>query len=85
MQNRYTLWQNLAVLIICILGFIYAIPNIFVDEPAIQLSPVKYGHEISPEKLSQINNALDKSNINVKDSSRQAKDVFFRLIQNDPF
>lgn len=45
MQNKYPLWKNLMLIIIAVVGFIYAIPNLYTENPVVQISsetPVDY-------------------------------------------
>jgi len=37
-MNKYPLWKNLLIVFIAILGFIYAAPNFYAHDPAIQIS-----------------------------------------------
>jgi len=50
MQNRYPLWKNITLILIAILGFIYAIPNLYSEDPAVQISSDK---PIDTQQLSQ--------------------------------
>lgn len=38
MQNRFPLWKNLLILIVLLIGLIYALPNLFGDDPSVQVS-----------------------------------------------
>ena len=38
MQNRFPFWKNLIILIILFVGIIYALPNIYGNDPSVQLS-----------------------------------------------
>ena len=38
MQNKYPLWKNLALIAIAIIGLIYAIPNLYSEDPVVQVS-----------------------------------------------
>ncbi|MDF1678397.1 MAG: protein translocase subunit SecD [Legionellaceae bacterium] len=38
MQNKYPLWKNITLVLLVLVGLIYAIPNIFTEEPAVQVS-----------------------------------------------
>lgn len=38
MQNKYPLWKNLMLVAIAVIGLIYAIPNLYTEEPAVQVS-----------------------------------------------
>lgn len=38
MQNKYPLWKNLLLIFIAIIGFIYALPNLYTENPVVQIS-----------------------------------------------
>ena len=38
MQNKYPLWKNLLLILIAVVGFIYAIPNLYTENPVVQIS-----------------------------------------------
>lgn len=55
--NIYPWWKTTMVLILCFLGFLYALPNIYPEDPAIQISSVK-GEALGERELSTIQSAL---------------------------
>lgn len=38
MLNKFPLWKNILIALIVTLGFVYALPNLYRDDPAIQIS-----------------------------------------------
>ncbi|MGQ0595182.1 MAG: protein translocase subunit SecD [Gammaproteobacteria bacterium] len=40
-MNRYPLWKNLLILTVLALGMVYALPNLYGDNPALQVNPVR--------------------------------------------
>lgn len=38
MQNKYPIWKNLLLIVIVAVGLIYAIPNLYSEDPAVQIS-----------------------------------------------
>ena len=38
MQNRYPLWKNVTLVLVALVAFIYTIPNLYSEEPAVQIS-----------------------------------------------
>ncbi len=40
-SNQYPAWKYLLLLVVIVLGLIYAAPNLFGDDPAVQVSPAK--------------------------------------------
>lgn len=64
MQNKYPLWKNLMLIIIAVIGFIYAIPNLYTENPVVQISsdaPVD-----KDELATQVETALKKAKIDFK-------------------
>ncbi len=41
MQNRFPLWKNLLIVLVLLVGLLYAIPNLFGEDPAVQVSPLR--------------------------------------------
>ena len=37
-MNRYPLWKNLLVLVVLLVAGLYALPNLYGDDPAVQIS-----------------------------------------------
>lgn len=38
MLNRYPLWKNLMVIFLVAIGVLYALPNLYGEDPAVQIS-----------------------------------------------
>ncbi len=41
MQNRFPLWKNLLIVLVLLVGLLYALPNLFGEDPAVQVSPLR--------------------------------------------
>lgn len=66
MQNKYPLWKNLMLIVIAVIGFIYAIPNLYTENPVVQISAEKVeDREQLETRVSTIlrENKLDYSQI----------------------
>lgn len=62
-MNRYPLWKNLLILAAVITGFIYALPNIYAPDPAIQITGVRGGINVDDSVMTQATERLDEENI----------------------
>lgn len=83
MHNRYPLWKNLLVVVILALGLIYAAPNLFHPDPAVQISGESGATAMSQVVLDQAVGALDQAGIGVKSAEFNAGAVLIRLTQRD--
>jgi len=66
MQNRFPLWKNLLVLIIFVVGIIYALPNLYGDDPSVQVSSTR-PDKLAQEQANQIESAIKAAGFAVKD------------------
>lgn len=53
MLNRYPLWKYLMVIVVIAIGFLYAAPNLYGEDPALQVSASR-GAEVKLETLDQV-------------------------------
>ncbi|MBI4204181.1 MAG: protein translocase subunit SecD [Betaproteobacteria bacterium] len=62
-MNRYPLWKNLLIVISLVLGFVYALPNLFGEVPAVQVSPLKAGLKADASLMNRVEDALKQGNL----------------------
>ena len=65
MQNHFPLWKNLLVLIVFAVGIIYALPNLYGDDPSVQVSST-HPAKLVQEQANQIESAIKTAGFNVK-------------------
>lgn len=61
MPNKYPLWKNSLLLVLLVLGFLYAAPNLFPEQPAVQISPSTVIVHANMKALQARVNALIKT------------------------
>ena len=61
-MNRYSLWKYLFIIAIIAVGCLYALPNLYGKDPALQVSAAR-GAEISELTRYSVEDALDKASI----------------------
>jgi preprotein translocase subunit SecD len=59
--NHYPLWKNILVTLVVVLGVIYALPNLFGEAPALQISSVK--GEIDTQTITKVEETLSAAQI----------------------
>ncbi|MGV8843431.1 MAG: protein translocase subunit SecD [Pseudomonas sp.] len=85
MLNKYPLWKYLLILAVLTLGFIYSAPNLYPDDPAIQISGASASLIIEPADLQRASQALTEAGIAVKATSLadQGKSGLLRLADSE--
>lgn len=77
-MNRYALWKYLLILIIVVIGVIYALPNIYGSNPALQISSTR-GTDISELTELQVQVALDEAGITAESMELQENSLFIHF------
>ena len=62
-MNRYPFWKYLLILFAIGLGFIYATPNLYTPDPAIQISGQSSALVIDDDVLNKVSTALEREGI----------------------
>lgn len=66
-SNQYPAWKYLLLVVVTVIGILYAMPNIFGDDPAVQVSPAK-SVEFNEQTRTQVAGILENANLAVKSS-----------------
>ena len=67
-MNRYALWKYILILLIVLIGLVFALPNIYGKDPALQISPSRAA-EVDEYTELQVNTALEEAGIQAKSIS----------------
>ncbi|MDA5497653.1 protein translocase subunit SecD [Yersinia aleksiciae] len=62
MLNRYPLWKYLMLIVVIFVGLLYALPNLYGEDPAVQITGAR-GIAASETTLVQVRDVLEKDNI----------------------
>ncbi|MPW27470.1 protein translocase subunit SecD [Agarivorans sp. B2Z047] len=65
MLNRYPWWKNLMVIAVIAIGFLYATPNLYGEDPAVQVSGTR-GAQVELAQLDEIRNFLTEQSIDFR-------------------
>ncbi|WP_080686612.1 protein translocase subunit SecD [Mannheimia granulomatis] len=82
MLNRFPLWKNLMVIFVIAIGALYALPNLYGEDPSVQISGTR-GQEATPETLAQVQSTLSSMNIQPKSAVLENGSILVRLEQDD--
>lgn len=78
MLNKYPLWKSLMVLFIVAFGALYALPNKYGEDPAVQISG-KRSVEVSARTLDSVKAALEENAISFTNVSLEQSQVLIRF------
>ncbi|MGE8498306.1 MAG: protein translocase subunit SecD [Pseudomonas sp.] len=83
MLNKYPLWKYLLILAVLVVSLIYSAPNLYPDDPAIQVSGASSAQTIEQADLDRVSKALADAGIEVKASSvgEQGRSGLLRLVR----
>lgn len=82
-MNRYPLWKNMLVVVAILIAALYAFPNLFGQDPSVEISASSKTAEISDGSLAQFKSLLDGENIPVKRIDRLEDRVRVRFNSNE--
>jgi preprotein translocase subunit SecD len=83
MLNKYPLWKYLLILVVLGIGFVYSAPNLYPDDPAIQLTGASTALKVEQADLARAEQALKEAGIAVKASSLSDKGALLRLTRQE--
>ena len=62
MLNRYPLWKNIMVILVVAIGLLYSLPNIYGEDPAVQISGTR-GQQATSARLSDVQTLLNENQL----------------------
>ncbi len=77
-MNRYPAWKYLLIVTILVVGTFYALPNLFGEDPALQITSAR-GFALPPDLEANITDALLVENIKYKGREQQGNRLLFRF------
>ena len=85
MLNKYPLWKYVLILAVLAIGFIYSAPNLYPDDPAIQVSGASTALQVTDADLERASKALKDAGIAVKGATlaQNGKGGLLRLASKD--
>ena len=83
-MNRYPLWKYLTIFLCVAIGVFYALPNLYPDDPAVQISGSSSAARMGEQQLKVAVSALSAAGIAVKDTevSSRGDSLLIRLTDN---
>ncbi|MBD1555762.1 protein translocase subunit SecD [Vibrio sp. S9_S30] len=82
MLNRYPLWKYLMVMLLILVSALYALPNIYGEDPAIQVTGAR-GASVDVSTLDAITEVLEKENLPKKSIALENGSILVRFLDTD--
>ncbi|CDH30513.1 preprotein translocase, auxillary membrane component (General Secretory Pathway) [Xenorhabdus bovienii str. Jollieti] len=82
MLNRYPLWKYLMLIAAILIGLLYALPNLYGEDPAVQITGAR-GIAASEKTLDQVRNVLEKEQIKSKSIALENGAILARFNNSD--
>ena len=99
-MNRYPIWKYAIILIALAVGALYALPNLFGESPAVQVSSAKVAFKVDSSTLAKVEESLKaagltpdqvtldggsiKARFSNTESQLKAKDAIQKTLNPDP-
>lgn len=83
MLNRYPLWKYLLILIVLLVGLVYSLPNLYPEDPAVQISSAQGDSTLDETQLERVQQSLRDAGIGIKAIERDEARVLIRLADAD--
>lgn len=82
-MNRYPLWKYLLILGVLALACVYAAPNLYAPDPAVQISAQNSSAKLDEETLANVSAALDTAGIALAGVAMEGNSGLIRLRDRD--
>lgn len=82
MMNQYPLWKNIAIVVIILVGALYALPNIYDQDPSIEISADR-DHTVDQALFDQVKTHLDSNKVEYKKIQLLENKIRIRFLTPD--
>jgi preprotein translocase subunit SecD len=82
-MNRYSLWVYIVVAVAVALGVLYAVPNLFPESPAVQISSARPAGKVDQALLARVTEDLKRAGIGYDDAFVDGSSVKVRFRERD--
>ncbi len=80
---RFASWKYLLILVVMLISTLYALPNLYPDEHAVQITGAKAGSTINQTVLSRAQTLLNQAGVQSHGNSFDGKSALLRLSSSD--
>jgi len=65
--NKFSIYQHLLILFVLVLGFTYALPNLYPTQPSVQVAYTDSGKSADQILLNELEEILEKTELTEED------------------
>lgn len=76
---RYPMWKNLLIILVMVISAVYSLPNLYPDQPAIQITGSSAGVVVDDAAVAQAVAAIKAAGVKVETPERQTKGILLRV------
>ena len=80
---QYPAWKYLVITVVLIIAGLYAAPNLYPDEPAVQITSAAAGTQLSEGILTESESLLEAAGIDYHDGTFEGNSALVRLDNPD--
>ena len=77
-MNRYPLWKYLLIVAVAVVGLLYALPNLFPEDPSLQISPATH-QALTTADQERVLAVIKEKSLNYKSSSFNPEMIMVRF------
>ncbi|MCX7076974.1 MAG: protein translocase subunit SecD, partial [Methylococcales bacterium] len=81
MQNHYSLWKNISIILVFLISIIYSLPNLYGDDPSVQVSHIV--NKLTQAQASDIETTIKNTGTPLKTYQFKDGRVLARLTNTD--
>ena len=82
-MNRYPVWKYTIILVVLLVGVLYALPNLFGEAPAVQVSTARSGAAVDTATMGRVEGILKAAGLQPEAVSLDATSVRARFTTTD--
>ena len=79
MLNHYPLWKYILIIMIIVISVFYALPNIYGEDPALQVAASSRNAEVTDQTLAQLTQQFEKEGLHYRSVKKSETGLLFRF------
>lgn len=81
--NRFPWWKNLLIIVVIFIGFLYAVPNLYGEDPSVQVAGASATIPIDATTIQTINQTLQNIQLQAKKLEQNNRSLLLRFNSTD--